>query len=133
MAASQDSNENSECKNHEDDGEIPDNFATSAASQQRNNNGSKSDLNRNQVNPAVTINIGTEACCQEVEQKRLNYVRVQADEVRHFQSQFEDVLQVTGSLTATDNLRAPLQETMEGGKPSQLVLTAKKQTNWLAM
>ena len=56
----------------------------------------------------------------------MNYVRVQADEVRHFQSQFEDVLQVTGSLTVTDNLRAPLQETVEGGKPSQLVSLPKK-------
>ena len=127
MAASEDS---SDCKNHEDDGEIPDNSATSAASQQRNKNGNKTDLNRSQVNPAVTINIGTEACCQEVELKRVNYVRVQADEVRHFQSQFEDVLQVTGSLTATDNLRAPLQETVEGGRPSQLVsLPKKKQLN----
>ena len=57
MAASQDSNENSDCKNHEDEGEIPDNYATSAASQQRINNGSKTDLNRSQVNPAVTINM----------------------------------------------------------------------------
>ena len=126
MAASQDSNENSDCKNNKDDGEISDNSAKSAASQQRNNNGSETDLNRSQVNPAVTINIGTEACCQEVEQKRLNYVRVQADEVRHFQSQFEDMLQVTGSLTATDNLRAPLQETVKGGRPSQLVSLTNK-------
>ena len=127
MAASEDS---SDCKNHEDDGEIPDNSATSAASQQRNKNGNKTYLNRSQVNPAVTINIGIEACCQEVEQKRLKYVRVQAGEVRHFQSQFEDVLQVTGSLTVTDNLRAPLQETVEGGRPSQLVsLPKKKQHN----
>ena len=126
MAASQDSNENNDCKNHEDDGEIPDNSATSAAFQQRNNNGSKTDLNRSQVNPAVTINIGTEACCQEVEQNGLNYVQIQADEVRHFQSQFEDVLQVCGSLIVTDNLRAPLQETVEGGRPSQLVTLPKK-------
>ena len=116
MAASQ---ENNVFKNHEDngvkfagDGKIANKAETSAGSQQRN---SKKDLNRCEASAVINIKIGAEASYQGVEQKRL---QVQADEVRHFHSPFEDVM--CGSYT-TDNLTAPLQETVDGGRPNQLV------------
>lgn len=123
MQASQDSRDkNVECKNHEDDAEalVKDTPATSAADQQTNSNGSKKDQNKCKASP--TSNTCPEACCQGEGHQVLHHAGAQAGEVTDLQSEFVANSSPSSSSHGTGALRGPYQETVEGGRPSLLVM-----------